>query len=290
MRIAVLFHSGDRHQDLSVYIVDHLAAFWREDGHEVRYLFGTRHFIEADLIFVHVNLSIVPDEYLEFASKYPIAVNGQLRDIRKSTISRNLLRQGDSWDGSVIVKSDLNYNGQPERTLHQDWLKRHFRRWREICDFVARKAGRQGPFKSWRDYQVFERLKDVPRNLTQNRHVVVERFRPEIEGGLYHLRIYQFLGNRWSCMRLASPEPLVKAETCVRVEQVEPHAEIVAWRKTLRMDYGKLDYVIDNGEVVLLDVNKTTGASRHMAGAELRAMRRYQAEGLYSFLREHVST
>jgi hypothetical protein len=49
------------------------------------------------------------------------------------------------------------------------------------------------------------------------------------------------------------------------------------------MDYGKLDYVVHLGEPVLLDVNKTTGASRHLQDDELRAMRRHQAEGLYSY-------
>ena len=82
---------------------------------------------------------------------------------------------------------------------------------------------------------------------------------------------------------MASVHPLVKAGTSLRVERIEPHAEIVAWRETLEMDYGKLDYVIHEGEVVLLDVNKTTGASRHLGAAELRSMRRYQAEGLYAY-------
>ncbi len=50
------------------------------------------------------------------------------------------------------------------------------------------------------------------------------------------------------------------------------------------MDYGKLDYLINDNEAVLLDVNKTTGASRHIDDAQLKVMRRHQAEGIYSFL------
>jgi len=126
-RIVVLFHKGDRQSDLSGYIVDHMARCWREDGHAVTYLFGTRPFVPADLLFIHVNLSVVPDEYLEFASQYPIVVNGRIRDIRKSTTSRNLLFPGDSWGGRVIVKSDLNYAGEPERMLRRSWLQRRFR-------------------------------------------------------------------------------------------------------------------------------------------------------------------
>ncbi|MGH7386647.1 MAG: hypothetical protein ACREKG_15825, partial [Candidatus Rokuibacteriota bacterium] len=170
-----------------------------------------------------------------------------------------------------------------ERILRQSWLERRFRLCREVARMVARATGRRAPFPSWRDYIVFDRLADVPAFWFRDRHAVVERFRPEMDDDLYCLRMYQFLGDRWRCSRLASPHPLVKAGTSVRVDRIEPHPEIVAWREALEMDYGKLDYVIHEGEVVLLDVNKTTGASRHLGDAELRSMRRYQAEGLYGY-------
>ena len=96
---------------------------WREDGHTVIYLFGTRRLIPADLIFVHVNLSVVPDAYLEFASRYPIVINGRIRDIRKSTTEPAATRR--SLGRPVIVKSDLNHGGEPERTLRHSWLQRH---------------------------------------------------------------------------------------------------------------------------------------------------------------------
>jgi hypothetical protein len=141
------------------------------------------------------------------------------------------------------------------------------------------------PIAQWQDYQVFDSLSHVPWGLRVSRKAVIERFRPELENGLYHVRIYQFLGDRWTCARLASPSPVVKAENAVRVESIEPHPDILAWRERLGIDYGKLDYVVSGGEAVLLDVNKTTGASAHMADADLRAMRRHLAEGLYCYFR-----
>ncbi len=244
-RIAVLFHEGDRHVSPPSYIVDHLARCWREDGHEVIFLFGTRRYAPADVILVHVNLSVVPDNYLEFASKYPIVLNGRIRDIRKSTTSRNLIHRGDLWDGPVIVKSDLNYAGGPERRLQQSWLYRRFRPWRGVTRIAGHFTGKEAPFSDWRDYEIFERPADVPDRWFRNRHAVVERFLPEIEDGLYHLRMYQFLGDRWTCSRLASPHPIFKAETSVSVERVEPHPAVLAWREELGMDYGKLDYVLN---------------------------------------------
>ncbi|MDR9365401.1 MAG: hypothetical protein RI575_08690 [Balneolaceae bacterium] len=56
------------------------------------FLFGTDRFVPADLLFMHVDLSIVPDEYFEFAEKYPIENNGNIKDIRKSTYGTHLNR------------------------------------------------------------------------------------------------------------------------------------------------------------------------------------------------------
>jgi hypothetical protein len=284
MRIAVLFHAGERHANHSSYIVHHLAQYWREDGHEVDYVFGTRRFTPADLLLLHVDLSVVPRDYLRFAARYPVALNTRIADIRKSTISRNLVRPDDGWEGPVIVKSDLNYAGQPEQVLGGNWVEQKFPVWRKVVRHAPRIVRWRKPITQWQDYEVFTRIAEVPPALLRSRKVVVEKFRPEREGGLYHLRIYQFLGDRYSCSRLASSSPVIKAQNSLRVERVEPHAEILAWRERLGIDYGKLDYVVDNGEVVLLDVNKTTGASRHMADADLPAMRRHLAEGLYSYL------
>ena len=68
----------------------------------------------ADLVLLHVNLSVVPDEYLELASRYPIVVNGKAKDIRKSTYSTLRVTRDDPYAGPVIVKSNLNYAGVPE--------------------------------------------------------------------------------------------------------------------------------------------------------------------------------
>jgi hypothetical protein len=284
-RIAVLFHEGDRYVDLGGYIVDHLARVWREDGHEVVYLFGTNRFVAADLVLVHVNLSVVPDQYIEFASRYPLVLNGRVRDIRKSMTSKNLVRRADAWEGPVIVKSDLNFGGYPERLLGRGWLERRSRPWRGVKRVIAGLVP-QSAVRAWENYRVFDRLADVPDALWANRDIVVEKFLPEVENGLYHLRMLQFLGDRWTCTRLASPERVIKANSSVSVERIEPHEDVVAWRDELGLDYGKLDYVVHDGEAVLLDANKTTGASTHMDDEELRAMRRYQAEGLYAYLRD----
>lgn len=288
-RIAVLFHKKDRDRVLSCYVIYHLANYWREAGYEVVFLFGTREYIPADLIFVHVDLSVVPDEYFAFAAKYPAVVNGRIKDIRKSTFSQNILRPRDPWEGQVIVKSDLNSAGRPERFLTEPaWLSKHPNAHRG-ARLLERLSGRTPPFEESRAYKLYRHIQEVPRRYFNDRHLVVERFTPEIENDLYHVRIYQFLGDRWTCTRIASPEPVVNGSTTIHSEVAEPDDEIIMWRRRLSIDYGKLDYVVSGGRVVLLDVNKTTGVSGVLSERpEFEAMRRHRAAGIDSFFRSDL--
>lgn len=282
-RIAILFHARDRDRNLESYTIYHLVPFWREAGHEVQFLFGTRERPAADLVFVHIDLSVVPDEYLQFAQRYPVSVNGRVKDIRKSTFSQNLLTAGDPWPGAVIVKSDLNSAGRPERLnrdsgriLRREIVQRSLRQFERL-------TGIRPPFMTTRDYQIYDRLADVPRHQFRDRRIVIEKFLPELEAGHYHTRIYQFLGDRSICSRLVSTQPIVNVASTIRIEDVTPPPEILAWRQRLGIDYGKLDYVVVDGRAILLDVNKTVGTVRAERAEDLRKLRRYRAAGIESF-------
>lgn len=290
VKIAVLLHEGERYPPKTRYIVHHLANFWRDDGHEVEFLFGVGRYVPADIILVHVNLSVVPPEYLEFASRYPVSLNAGIRDIRKSAISANLLRADDEWEGPVIVKSDLNYAGLPEQGLQRSWIERRWSFAHKLRLKADRRRGKVAPYQSADHYEIYAHLRKVPASRVANRQLVIEKFLPERDNGLYCTRVYQFLGDRWSCTRMLSRLPIVKANESISAESVDPHEEVVEWRKRLKMDYGKLDYVVHHGEPVLLDANKTIGASRYEAAKEsmgeetIRANRRALAEGIYAYL------
>jgi hypothetical protein len=280
--IAVLFHEKDHAQSANDYIVYHLAEYWRHWGHTVRFTYGVRHFEPADLLFVHVDLSVVPDEYLEFASRYPATVNAGLSDIRKSRISANIVAADDGWHGPIIVKSDLNSGGMPELIRARSTLLARWPLARKLHSMV------RGPAKPF-DYDIYDDLSLVPRSRVDDPRLVIERFVPELEDGVYYTRVYQFLGDRWTCLRMGSRNPIVKAHNSVSVERVEPHDTVDEWRKKLNMDYGKLDYVVADGQPVLLDVNKTIGASRSgmnqlISSQDVAANRRTLAEGIYSYL------
>ena len=231
----------------------------------------------ADLVLVHVDLSVVPEPYLEFAARYPIVLNGRVRDIRKTAISRYLVRPGDDWGGPVIVKTDLNSGGYPEYRSSLTGLRR-----RRVVRGAAR---RLRGFRSSRDYQVFERFADVPAALLENPELVVERFLPDIEDGFYHLHMYQFLGDGERCARLGSREPVFKAAGSSTTGSVvaEPHAAARAWREKLGLDYGKIDYTVCEGEVILLDANKTIGSAAYLDPGVLRNERQRQADGIHAY-------
>ncbi len=281
--IAVLWHERDRGRDLGQYALTHLAEHWRNDGHVVRFVFGGDRFEPADIVIVHVDLTIVPARYLDFAARYPIAVNGRVQDIRRTTFSRNLVRPGDGYAGPVIVKSNYNYAGRPDRARAGFVAGVWWRVRRQMAALRPPSAGAPPLFDTPRDYRIFERAADVPPAWYQCSELVVERFLPERKGNAYAVRNYQFLGDRWTCTRMIGPHPIVNAFTHVAIEAVEPDPAIERFRRELHFDYGKFDYVMHEGQAVLLDTNKTTGAGGLQQTPGLDARRRHRAEGLYSF-------
>jgi hypothetical protein len=288
--IAVLWHERDRGRDLTRYAITHLAEHWRNDGHVVRPIFGTDRFEGADLIVVHVDLSVVPAHYLDFAAHYPIAVNGRVQDIRRTAFSPILLGPDDAYAGPVIVKSNANHAGAPERARAGIAVATIGWRVRRRMATIHRPADDAPPlFGTPLDYRIFDRLADVPPAWFARPDLVIERFLPEREGDGYAVRNYQFLGDRWTCTRMLGPHPIVNAYTQVRVEPIELDAEIERLRHELGFDYGKFDYVIHDGTTVLLDTNKTTGAAAPPLTPAVEAARRHRADGLYSYFTQSLA-
>jgi hypothetical protein len=260
----VLFHERQSEERAVHYAVHYLAELWRAEGFDVVYLFGVGELVPADVVIVHVDLSVVPDEYLDFARRYPVAVNGELKDIRKSRYSTLRVPRDSDHDGRVIVKSNFNYAGVPERVL----------------GLV------EGPveFPAQTDYRVYDSVAAVPPHLFEDERLIVERFVPEYEDGRYHVRTLDLVGDRHTSLRLTADHHIVSDATSKGHEHVEPPAELFELRTRLGLDYGKFDYVVHDSTVTLLDVNKTVGASTAQVGEELAAMRRHRADGVHAWL------
>ena len=280
--IAIIFHENERKRNLHRYGIWYLAEFWREDNIDVVFVFGVDQFIPADLAFLHVDLTVVPDTYVEFAQRYPVVLNGQIKDIRKSSFSKHIVNWGDSYEGKVIVKSDLNYAGTPEQRLCGTplsrlafWIKRQLLRYQPMI------SGRGPFFRSPLDYIIYDNPRSVPKDWFNRNDIIVERFLPEKEDEFYCSRNYHFLGNHGVCLLRKSTHPISNVSTMVSREVVEPHSEIVELTKKMKFDYGKFDYVIHEGNPILLDINKTPGAgttSRYLT------LCREWAKGIRSYL------
>ena len=286
-RIAILFHENEKKLNPG-YLITYFADIWRERGNEVIFLFGVKEYVPADLIIVHVDLSVVPDEYLEFARKYPIVLNGEAKDIRKSSFSKNLIGPDDHYEGKVIIKSNLNYGGLPEQRLLHPQPRRRSRFLRIFPRFLFRCAKKFPLKRSPINYRIYNRLHSVPRSCFNNPDWVVEKFLPEKKNGLYHIRFYSFLGDCKTCLRLASKKPIVKIYGSIKIEEIEPHPEVIKLRKKMKFDYGKFDYVVHNGEFALLDINKTIGTGFKDYPSKLKGFDNQKAAGIYSYLSSSV--
>src|SRR5580765_1354501 len=262
-RIGILLHKDDAAFLYFKYLIKLLIKEWKSLGYSVETIRGTDRFVPADLVISHVDLTVVPDEYKEFLAQYPCVINRNVPDISKSKISGSLVGRDDPYSGAVIVKTDRNSGGFPEARMVGH---RHlFRALAARLAFSARSSAREP--QSWAtvrhlksgEYPVFSSLQEVPPDIFDNRHLVIEKFMPEVAGDSYHIRYYHFLGDKNLAQRYQSKEKVVKASTSVGFEIVPPPPELLELRKEWGMQYGKIDYVIHDGSVVVLDVNPTPG-------------------------------
>jgi hypothetical protein len=134
------------------------------------------------------------------------------------------------------------------------------------------------------DYPVFPSRQDVPEAVFDNKNLVVEKFLPEVAEGKYCVRYYYFFGDKEVHKVFRSTEKVVKGTDEVQCDEVHLPAEICAIRQQLGMDYGKLDYVLRDGNVVLLDANRTPGYPALNKGQLYRTIARQLADGIWSKL------
>lgn len=107
MKILILCEYGSNFHE---YYISHLSKIWLEQGHQVHVSFGLNEPLpEVDIAILHVDRTIVPEEYTHALKDYPIVVNRNVTDISKSVISSYLLSVDDTYDGPVIIKTNNNF-------------------------------------------------------------------------------------------------------------------------------------------------------------------------------------
>lgn len=279
-KIAIIFHERDRRDNRhEQYKIVESIPFWREWGFRTEVLFGVNERADADLAILHVDLSVVPRRYLRFAERFPIALNGRVRDIRKSKISTIRVGPDDSYAGPVILKTDLNAGGVPERR-NLPYLQRRYAhlRWR-----LTRREDRMTDDSR---YRIFPSVKEVPLRFFRDSRFVVEKFIPEVEGDTYSIRSYIFLGDGMTSHRLRARSPIVKTWANIEIEPVELHPDVPKLARSRNFDYGKFDYVVHDGEATVIDCNKTVGrgTSRFDDSPRQKEIQRRRARGILKYL------
>ncbi len=254
------------------YMLAAVLAVLRERGHRILHTNRPDRAPPGDLLFLHVDCSVVPEEYLAAAARYPAAINAGVRDITKRRVSSLLVTPGDGWDGPVFVKTNLNFRGYPERVQNRN----------------ARLRLRRPPHAGLppvREYRRYDSPAEVPDAIWRDPAYVVERFVTEEIDGLYASRTYVFCGPAERCTLHLGRHPYVKAHNIVRSVPAEVPAALRAMRARMGFDYGKFDFVMQAGRPVLLDANKATGGVNNPALAErIRAGHVALADGVESFL------
>lgn len=268
MKIAILHH---KHTDpeKAPYLLNLCCRNWIQQGHSVIHMNGVGGPLPAaDLLILHVDLTMVPQEYVHAAEHYPVVINRSVIDISKPAFSEVIIGPDDTYLGPVIVKTSNNYGGLPERRINNLNGKRGL-------DNIVQKLWQQFEWlKPWRrvewltNYPIFESVQKVPQGIWQNEHLVVEKFLPECgSDGHYRVREWVFLGDREIHFMNISREPVVKGTNTYRRKYLpadEVPIELRTIRSKLGFDYGKFDYGINNAVPVLYDINKTPGAPRNL--------------------------
>ncbi|MEM9301938.1 MAG: hypothetical protein AAGE01_07495 [Pseudomonadota bacterium] len=261
-RIAILQHDVSRS-----YLLHAVAAGWPSRGIELIHHAGPAEIPSADVLFLHVDLTVLPAAYREAVADHPFVINRDAVDITRGRYSRLLLERTSSWKGTVIVKTNHNYGGIPEETERQ------------------RRGVAQRATSSWartrtlnpRRYPLFPSVAQVPRGVWRNPQLVVERFLPERQGDLFFVRYWSFLGDASMTGRLGSRHHVVKFSTMVTdTGPTRPPPELRELRERLGLDYGRFDYVVHGDDVFVLDANKTMG----QGSSDPAKLRQYRSFGL----------
>ena len=245
------------HRDASFteaeYFMRPLSEVWQEQGHTVTVVSGTDTFVDGDIGVLHVDLTVIPDDYLELMRRYPKTINGAVKDISKRRISGHIVTPGDGYEGQVIVKTDLNCGGSVEASLsgRRSFAARCWNAVRRRLPLSFRSEIRST------EYPIFDSPKKVPPAVWRNKSLIVERFQPERRGDLYCLRSWVFVGDREVSSLYTAHQPVIKGGNFIERILVDLPDEIREIRRELNFDFGKFDYVMVDGRVVLYDVART---------------------------------
>ena len=278
-RIVVL-NGPSRRLDRQKYFISLLAREWIGMGLAVEHTSNPQRLGDDAVAFVHVDLTTVPADFVDAARGAAASVNLQAVDISKRTVSERVLTSPHDYLGPVIVKTDANCGGLPERfgAYDRPGLGLLSRAWDRLAPWTWTRVFRYG------HYPVYSRSLDVPGIAWRDPAFVVEPFTPERRGDEVVVRSWTFLGDREVNRMSVGMGPVLKRDTA-RTSTYDSHVpdEVRQARLRLGLDYGKIDYVIVDGVPLLLDANRTPTVASDPSEGVTEIARRL-APGIEPFL------
>jgi hypothetical protein len=262
------------------YLINSIAARWKNMGHEVIVSdLENENLPEADVAILHIDQTVVPDSFIDRLSEYPVVLNRNVLDISKSRISANILNQNDSYPGPVIIKTNANCGGVPEMKL------KLYSQPNEVKKITVKLSWEETDVMDHKKYPILRSMENVPIGVWNNKNLIVEKFLPERKEDLFYLRYYMFLGSTEWASRFGAKEPIVKfSKMATEDKPISIPEELRSLRKEFGFDYGRFDYVIHKGKLVLFDVNKTIGGGSQALLEAYSTQLDNLADGIKEFL------
>lgn len=232
------------------FVASVLSQHWQNEGHQV--CVSATPDPMADCVVLHLDQTVVRPEQVPALPRSTPLINGRVLDISKRGLSTLMLSPNSDWDGPVILKTNLNHFGKPERRNRKDpWHQK----WRSRLAEISWRIARELPAGA---YPILAHPRRVPGWVWDSPELIVEKFMPERDGDFYCLRGWMFLGSQGYGWKLYATDPLVKTGTMVKHDYLDDVPDnLVAFRSARGFDFGKFDYVVHDGQAILLDANKT---------------------------------
>lgn len=279
-RIVIITNGGSS----KGYLIGWMAESWADSGYSVEFISNPNTKIEADIVFLHVNLTCIPLAYLDLLKRIPVVINRSVGSISKDLFSNQILEKPFGYDGKVIVKTKENYGGLPEleRGNYSKTRRKIILKTKDIAmskslsnRFVKSFLWRKVRVLDSNNYPIFDSIEDVPPGVWKNPRLIVEKFLPEQDAdGRYVLRHWYFFGDKEFNRTLAAFKPIPKWSNLSKEEKIRSREEwreikivsnadvpqeVRAVREKLGMDFGRIDWAWNNGKPIVFDANKTPG-------------------------------
>lgn len=260
--LVVLAHEYDALNKKSNYVILLVARILAAVGFKVVLQKGLKNPHKGRAVINQVDLTVTPPDYAAYMDSFPVAINGRLLDISKTVVcsDETFVTTEEAFDGPVIVKTRFNYGGVPEqRVLHRQG----------ILPSDPPFDWRTTPYLVPKNYPIFQGSEQVPTGVWENPNLVVQRLLTEQDdAGLYCLRFWYVLGDKGFHVLNKARAPVVKGADIIErhLVDMETPANLVSAQAELGVDFGRFDYVIIDGQAVILDVNRSPTMSEIAIG------------------------